>query len=326
MRFLFQPFNRRHWVKLSVVCLFLGGGTSTAAFQWGFGTLPADIPLSEIFLRLRLIITQQISLLIMAVTLSLAFVLALLYLRCVLRFVLVEAVIKREIAMRSAWENLQPLGRTYFFWLLGALGTVLVMAAGAIVVSSPFLRSVHAAGRPDWLSSLLLVATLTAVVLAGLLVAVVITLTDDLVVPLIYAERISLPAAWGKVWQVARRDPGMFLFYVALRIAVSIYIGLAVLFFLLPILLGLSSGALVAAALVLLALRLVGLAWTWNPVTILLGTVGLLLLSVLLFAVLGVVGMPGQVYLQNYGVRFIASRTPTLEALCRASAATGRSR
>jgi hypothetical protein len=243
-----------------------------------------------------------------------------------LRFVLVEAVIKREIAMRSAWENLQPLGRTYFFWLLGALGTVLVMAAGAIVVSSPFLRSVHAAGRPDWLSSLLLVATLTAVVLAGLLVAVVITLTDDLVVPLIYAERISLPAAWGKVWQVARRDPGMFLFYVALRIAVSIYIGLAVLFFLLPILLGLSSGALVAAALVLLALRLVGLAWTWNPVTILLGTVGLLLLSVLLFAVLGVVGMPGQVYLQNYGVRFIASRTPTLEALCRASAATGRSR
>lgn len=323
---LFQPFNRRRWIKLSLVCLFLGGGMSTAAFQWWFGTLPADIPLSEILLRLRLIITQQLSLLIMAVTLSLAFVLALLYLRCVLRFVLVETVIKREVALRPAWENLQPLGRTYFFWLVGALGTVLVVATGAIVGSIPFLRSAHAAGRPDWLSSLLLVASLTAVVLAGLLVAVVITLTDDLVVPLIYAERTSLPAAWGKVWQVARRDPGMFLFYVALRIAVSISIGMAVWFFLVPFLLGLSSGALVAAALVILALRLVGFAWTWNPATILLGAVGLLLFSGLLFAVLSVVGMPGQVYLQNYGVRFIASRTPTLEALCRTSAATGRRR
>jgi hypothetical protein len=59
-------------------------------------------------------------------------------------------------------------------------------------------------------------------------------------------------------------------------------------------------------------------------VTILLGAVALLLLTSLLFILLSVAGMPGQAYLQNYGVRFIASRAPALEALCLASSASGR--
>jgi hypothetical protein len=323
---LFRPFVGRRWIELSVVCLFLGGGTSTAAFQWGFSIFPVDIHFSEILFRLRLFIAQRLSLIILAGALSLVLMLALLYVRCVLRFVLVETVIKREVALRPAWKSLQPLGRAYFLWLLAVLGTVLVMAMGVIIGSFPYLRSARAAGHPNWLSSLLLVTALTAVVLVGLLVAVAITLTDDLVVPLIYAERISLPKAWAKVWRVARRDSGMFMFYVVLRLAASIYIGAAVLLFLLPVLMGLSSGAVVAMALAILALRLIGLAWTWNPATLVLDTVALLVLSGFLFALLSVVGMPGLVYLQNYGVRFIASRAPALEALCCSSTASGRRR
>ena len=103
-------------------------------------------------------------------------------------------------------------------------------------------------------------------------------------------------------------------------------ISIAVLFVLFPVLMGLSSGALVTAALVILALRVVGLAWAWNPVTIFLAALALCIFTGLLFALLSVVGMPGQVYLQNYGVRFIASRVPSLGALCRASVPSGRRR
>ena len=116
------------------------------------------------------------------------------------------------------------------------------------------------------------------------------------------------------------------VFYVVLRFAVSMGISIAVLFVLFPVLMGLSSGALVTAALVIFALRAVGLAWAWNPVTIFLAPSACASLRALLFALLSVVGMPGQVYLQNYGVRFIASRVPSLGALCRASAPLGRRR
>jgi hypothetical protein len=326
LHLLFRPFSRRRWIALSVVCLFLGGGTSTAAFQWGFGSLPIDLHTSQLLLRLRLLISQHWSLIVLTVAVTLGLVLGLIYTRCVLRFVLIDAVIRQGEVVAAAWRTLEPLGRSYFLWLLGVVGLVLATVAGAMVVSFHYLAIIREVGQPWWIASLLLVLELVAVVFVGLLVAVLITLTDDLVAPLMYADRISLPAAWNIVWNISRRDRGTMVFYVVLRFVVSTGISIAVLLVLFPILMGLSSGALVAAALIILALRVVGLAWMWNPVTISVGVVAMGLMTVLVFALLSVVGMPGQVYLQNFGVRFIAARVPTLGALCRTSASTGRRR
>ena len=323
---LFRPFIGRRWIALSVVCLFLGGGTSTAAFQWGFGALPMDLHVSELLFRLRLVIAEHFSLILLAVVLSLSLVLGLIYARCVLRFVLIDAVIKQEVAVGAAWKSSKIYGRSYFLWVLGVVGAILAMASGATIVSFRYVGLIRAAGHPGWVASLLLVTELLAVVFIGLLVAIIITLTDDLVAPLMYADRISLPAAWRIVWKISRRDPGTFLFYVVLRFAVGMGISIAAIFVLFPVLMGLSSGALVSAALFILALRMVGLAWAWNAGTIVFAALALCLFTVLLFALLSVVGMPGQVYLQNYGVRFIASRVPSLGALCRASTPGGRRR
>jgi hypothetical protein len=156
------------------------------------------------------------------------------------------------------------------------------------------------------------------------MIGIFITLTDDLVAPLMYAERISLLQAWKMFWNLSRRDSGTFLFYVALRFALGIAVGITVLIVLFPVLMALSSGALVTAAIVTVVLRTVGLAWAWNPATILVGAFALSTFTALLFALLSVAGMPGQVYLQNYGVRFMASRVPSLAALCRARASRGR--
>ncbi len=320
LRLLFRPFRRHRWIALSVVCLFLGGGTSTAAFQWGFGSLPIDLHTSEILQRLRETVAQHLSLIILSVVLSAGLLLGLVYARCVLRFVLIDAVIKQTVAVGAAWKSLESVGRSYFLWLLGVVGFVLAGVSGTIIVSLHYLSVLRDASHPWWVASLLLVVELVAVVLIGLLVAVLITLTDDLVCPLMYADRISLPAAWKTVWKITRRDRGTLLAYLALRFAVSIGISVAVLIVLFPVLMGVSSGALVAAALIVLALRLVGLAWAWNPVTISAAVIGMGLLTTVVFALLSVVGMPGQVYLQNYGVRFMASRVPSLGELCRSSA------
>jgi len=324
LRLLFRPFNRRRWIGLSVVCLFLGGGTSTAAFRWGFGALPIDLHASDLVFRIRLVIAQHLSLIVLAIVLSLGLILGLIYVRCVFRFVLIDAVIQQEVAVRIAWRSLKSYGRSYFLWLLGVVGAVLAMVTGAAIVSLRYLSLIRETGHAEWVASLLLVTDLVAVVGVGLLVAIFITLTDDLVAPLMYAERTSLPAAWQIIWKIMRHDSGTFVFYVALRFAVGMGISIAVLFVLFPVLMGLSSGMLVMAALVVLALRVVGLAWVWNPITISLAALALCIFTALLFALLSVAGMPGQVYLQNYGVRFVASRVPSLQTLCRAAAARGR--
>ena len=326
LRVLFRPFVGRRWIALSVVCLFLGGGTTTAAFQWGFSALPIDLHISELLLQIRIVIAQHLSLSVLAVLLSLSLVLGLIYARCILRFVLIEAVIRRDVEVRTAWKGLKSCGRSYFLWLLGVVGALLAVGSGLAVVSFRLLSFLRDAGDPWWVGSLLLVAELAAVVFIGVLVAITITLTDDLVAPLMYADEISLPMAWRIVWRISRGEHGTFVVYLMLRFALSMGISIAALFVLFPVLMGLSSVALVIAALGVLTLRIVGLAWAWNPVTMFLAAVALAIFTGLLFSLLSVVGMPGQVYLQNYGVRFIASRVPSLGELCRVSSPWPRNR
>jgi hypothetical protein len=76
------------------------------------------------------------------------------------------------------------------------------------------------------------------------------------------------------------------------------------------------SGAVIVAAVVVLALHLVGLTWVWSLPTISLAFVALVLLCAILVMLLAAVGMPGQVFLQDFSLRFIAARSPSLEALC----------
>jgi hypothetical protein len=42
VQLLLNPFAPRRWIKLSLVCLFLGGGTMSAAFHWSLSALPSD--------------------------------------------------------------------------------------------------------------------------------------------------------------------------------------------------------------------------------------------------------------------------------------------
>lgn len=320
LRLLFRPFDTWRWVKLSAVCLFLGGGTPSAALQWSLGTLPSDIRLSEAFAQVRQYVAQHLWLLILVTALGFAVGLVLLYLRAVFRFVLVDSIIRREVSPGLAWTAVRALGRSYFLWLLSALVALGAAFSAIAVVTYPYLRATAAAGTHPLRLSLILVAILATVVLMGLFVAVAITLTDDLVVPLMYAGRESLPATWGKLWHTLRAEPQPFVVYLLLRFAVSLAVSVAVLLFLFPALVSVFSGASIAGALVILGLQLMGIAWVWNTFTILLALAALLVLSGLLLVLLSVVGMPGQVFLQDFGMRFIASRFPSLEILLRTSA------
>jgi hypothetical protein len=76
------------------------------------------------------------------------------------------------------------------------------------------------------------------------------------------------------------------------------------------------SAAIIVAATVVLALHLVGLTWVWNVPTVALASLALAVFIAVLVILLGLVGMPGQVFLQDFSLRFIAARSPSLNALC----------
>src|SRR5208283_2087013 len=121
LRLLFRPFDVWTWAKLSLLCLFLGGGTPTAAFQWSLSALPSDFRLPVLVTSTRQYVEQHPYLIFLIIMLTLALGLCFLYLRSVFRFVLVDSLVKMQVTPCSSWSNLRLLGQSYFFWLLGTL-------------------------------------------------------------------------------------------------------------------------------------------------------------------------------------------------------------
>ncbi|HEV2176053.1 MAG TPA: hypothetical protein VGW33_02450 [Terriglobia bacterium] len=312
---LFHPFDLGLWLRLGFICLLLGGGTPTAAFDWSLGSLPGDLGFQTFTGRLRDYVTEHLWLIAVFTTAGLALTLIVLYLRSLFRFVLVDAILKRQVGLRRAWREVRPLGRSYFRWLGGALATVgLALVTGAIA-AYPYLRSAAGGGIRSAAFWATLVAVLLVDVVVGLALAIVIVLTDDLAVPLMYAERLPLPAAWRKLARHVAAEPGAFTLYVLLRFAVAVVTSFAVLFFLFPVLLSLFSGAIITGALVVVTLHLLGLLWSWNPFTVALAATALVVLLGLVLVLLSLAGMPAQVFIQDYGIRFVAPRVPALAAL-----------
>jgi hypothetical protein len=318
LEFLFKPLDVGRWLWLSFICVFLGGGTSSAAFNWSLGSLPGDVGFDRVLGPVRQYVLDHLWLTVLAATLALSFGLCLLYLRTVCRFVLVDALVRHEVRPVPAWVENRPLGHSYFVWLLTTLVLVgVALTLGAIAVF-PHLRTMASNGIRSPAFWAVLIALLLIDISVGLLLALLITLTDDLVVPIMYAEGLTVLPAWKRLWESLRTEAGGFTVYVLLRFAVAVAVGATALFFLFPILVGLFSGAIITGVLVLLSLRLLGLAWVWNPLTTALASAALLLLVVAVLILLSVVGMPGQLLIQNLGIRFISVRTPSLDALLHA--------
>jgi len=319
LRLLFRPFEVWTWAKLSLLCLFLGGSTPTAAFQWSLSALPSDFRLPELLSRSRQFVEQHPALIFLVIVLTLALGICFLYLRSVFRFVLVDSLVKRGVTLRRAWSALRGLGESYFRWLAGTLVGLAATFSLAVIVALPGVQATSATGPEKLFARASLALILSLIVLLGLAVGLLIILTDDLVVPLMYADHLPLPSAWRKLWQKMRYDPTSFAVYILLRFLLSVGVSVAVLLFLVPLLVGLFSGAIILAAVVILALHWVGLTWVWSLPTIILALGALLMLLAVLVILLSTVGMPGQVFLQDYSLRFIAARSPSLAALCSAS-------
>jgi hypothetical protein len=306
---LLDPIDTRLWIRLSVLCLFLGGGATSAAFHWALGALPGEVGGATVTAHLRVFLARHPTLLVLTTVLAVALGVTLVYFRALFRFVLVDSILRREAHLHRAIRELRPVARSYFRWLLGTLIVMgAILAAGALV-AFPSLRTANGQPLPP---SILVAAILLGEALLGFLIALGITLTDDLVVPIIYAERLTVLPAWRRMLEKLRAEAGAFMLYILLRFVVSVGVGIAVLFFLFPALVGLFSGAIIVAIVGVMALHLVGLAWVWNPVTVALAGTALLLVMALLLTLMGVAGMPGQVFLQTFGLRFMAPRIPAL--------------
>lgn len=312
---LLRPFNATQWLKFSLLCLVLGGGTPSAAFDWSLGALPGDISLEQFAARVREYMAQHLWLVAVGLGIVFGTSILILFLRASFRVVLVGSIIRRRMVLSPVWGETRTFRHSYFRWLLGMLGSAGIFVTLISLLSFPYLRVSAATGLRSVLFWVLLGAILALDILVGVALAVAVTLTDDLVVPIMYAERLTILPAWKRLIEMASREPWTFLTYLFWRFALSLVLGVLVVFLVFSALLTLFSGAVITAASVVLTLHAWGMKWVWNAATLAIAAGGMGILMIVVLLVLSLVSMPSQVFLQDFGMQFIAARLPSLEVL-----------
>jgi hypothetical protein len=310
-RQLVQPFRFWQWTRLAFVGLLAGemGSSGGANFPTSF---PRQTGSSRHFLDQGFpkidpaILGGLIAVLVIA---GLVFVIVMMYVSSVMRFILFDSVLTRECHIRQGWTRRQEPGWRYFLWQLGfGLAT---LAGLAIVLGIPagFAFGMGWFNPPrEHVLALVLsgIVVFFLLVLFFLTAAVVHVLTKDFVVPQMALEGIGPVEGWRRLWPMLQAEQGGYTVYVLMKIVLAIGAG---------IIIGIASVILVlivaipAAGLGIIAVitgKTAGLTWNVFTITIAI-VVGCIVLAVF-FYLTSLIAVPAMVYFPAYGIYFFAAR------------------
>ncbi|RDI70872.1 DUF7544 domain-containing protein [Halopelagius longus] len=300
---LLLPFDLGTWAKLSLVVFFVGTGTNASMTANGSGSSGGNVASTSdfdlgTFSPDELVASVDLASLLVGL-LAVFVLLYLLYsfLGSVFEFVFVDNVTSPRVRLRGPFRRhlLDGIRLFAFESVLGAAALSLI----AVPVAMVLLGAVPlGSGALFALIPLVLLGVLAAVV-----VAFVLGLTRDFVVPTMLVEDRGVLSGWRRVLPTMRAEWKEFALYVVLRIALNVL-----------------SGALLSVALGLVALVVAvpfvlvgGVIWTaFSPFAVALtpGTVLLGALVGLYVACLTVAGLfvtvPVAAYFRYYSLYFLA--------------------
>ncbi|MFI5106598.1 MAG: hypothetical protein ACHP79_16880, partial [Terriglobales bacterium] len=210
-RQLIQPFRFWQWTRLAVVGLLAGEMGSGGGFN-----VPSSFPHQTGSSRHLLgsglgsidpaLYAGLIAVLIVS---ALVFMVIMMYVSSVMRFILFDSVLAKECHIRQGWSRRQGPGWRYFLWQLGfALATLagMVVLIG-IPVALAFAMGWFTAPREHVVGLVLGGIVLFILVVSFFAtIAVVHVLTKDFVVPQMALEGISAMEGWRRLWSMLQAE------------------------------------------------------------------------------------------------------------------------
>lgn len=310
---LFQPFRFGQWVRLAVVGLLAGEmGGSGGRFNF-----PANFPrqsggssrqfLSQAFPHIDPAILWP--LITVLVVTGLVFLIVMMYVSSVMRFILFDSVLKRECHIRDGWSCRQGAGWKFFLWQLGLF--LASIAGFAVLLGVPagfaFGLGWFTAPREHVLALVLTgIFVLFLVLFFALLLAVTYVLTKDFVIPQMALENIDTMEGWRRLWPMIQAEQGGYAAYVGMKIVMAIgagiVIGIASLILIVIVMIPVGGLGLIAV----ITGKSAGL--TWNAFTITVAIViGCIVFAILMFLT-ALIAVPAIVFFPAYSIYFFAPR------------------
>jgi MFS family permease len=227
---LFAPFNLEKWFIIGF-CAWLAD-----LFQGGLGGCNARVNNKEDLGKLvefcKANITFAVSCAIAAVILVAVIILVILWLSSRGKFMFLDCLAKNKAHVRQPWKEFKKQANSLlgFRLLLIVAGfayiTIIIIT---IIVLAVFIKSTT--NEKTFLIALLLAiaVTIPLIIIPGLFLGFVQTLTFDFVAPIMYLRRISVFTAWGEFLPLLWQNFWKIMLYLLFKVLILLCIGAIVL-------------------------------------------------------------------------------------------------
>jgi len=317
---LAEPFRFGQWARFALLALATGELSSGGGCSNVFRSIPTQFPKpSHNFMDPKEVL-QGIdpaliaTLFLVIVVGGLVLMLVWIYVASVSRFVLFEAVLKKNCGpLSEGWERWQGPGLRYFGWqLILSVISLGVAAVLFIPILLPILAMMknHQQPGPGILLALVPVALLFG--LFSLVILLINLFSKDFVVPLMALDGVGVFEGWRRLWAMLKVEPLSYAGYVGMKVVLAI--GASVVF-------GILSGIAAAVVIVPSALAVVAVvmlsksgSFGWNAATITAAVVAFAIVLGIVMVVVALVCVPVAVFFPAYAMYFFAERFPTLHA------------
>ena len=224
---LFKPFDLGKWFVIGF-CAWLAQ-LSQGGFHFNFPfrgfdrshLLPSQ--LQNFFeIRLPLIITIGA----VAFIIGTAILVVCLWLSSRGKFMFLYCVALNKAEVKTPWHRFRQQGNSLFLFRL-AVGVVfllcLLLFTGAIVLFVALFGRYHGNISPPVFVAVALLSFILVPVAIG--VALILKLTSDFVVPLMYLRPCTCVEAWREFWALLSKNIGRFALYILFQIVIAMAIG-----------------------------------------------------------------------------------------------------
>jgi hypothetical protein len=319
---LFAPFRLQRWMRLALVCLitgeFAGGGGGGPSGNFHF---PASQTTSgKSLLALPPInwgkFLPWLPWILAGAALLFLLIFLWVYVASVYRFVLFDSVLYDRCELKGSWGRWEPRGRSYFYWCLAVF--VVSTAGSGLLIGAPLLIAWRAGlfhyPREHLVALILGGAALLFILLAFfVLTAIAALFAKDFCVPIMAMEEVGVLDAWRRLLPMLAAEKLAFTGYVLMKIVLAIgsaiIVGIATLLALFVLLIPLG----IAALIIFLGGKAMGLTLNVTTISILVVLGGVILAG--FFYLIALISTPPMVFFQSYILHFMGSRYPALGAV-----------
>jgi len=225
---LFKPFNMEKWFVIGF-CAWLANLTRGGSGMSHFNYDKTDHSMDEVWAKITGFASEHIVAISIAIIAGAIFLVAifilLLWLSSRGKFMFLDCLAKNKAEAAKPWATFKKQANSFLGFQILLTVTATAVITGMGIPIALLAIAAKSAGFNIAISAAMIFVLVLMVITAALFFGLVKSLTGDFVVPIMYLQKISVFAGWGKFWPLLKLHFWKIMLFLLFKLLISMCIG-----------------------------------------------------------------------------------------------------